>query len=117
MLICALFGMPELNAWNIRTSELRALNIEYFCCVRGEACDSSFIYNYYDSFGISKFLYIYNDIYNITTIIIGIYNNNFYHKRRREYCYSTIGIAIHTLSSQNNSELMIARRDMVDAKQ
>ena len=29
MLICALFGMRELNTSDFRTSELRALNIEY----------------------------------------------------------------------------------------
>ena len=39
-LICALFGMRELNTSNFRTSELRALNIEYFRYVRGKACNS-----------------------------------------------------------------------------
>ena len=37
MLICALFGMRDLNTQNFLTSELRALNIEYFRYVRGEA--------------------------------------------------------------------------------
>ena len=42
MLICALFGIRELNTSDFRTSELRALNIEYFRYVRGEAYNSSF---------------------------------------------------------------------------
>ena len=47
MLICALFGMHELDTSNFQTSELRALNIEYFRYVRGEACDSSFKPTFY----------------------------------------------------------------------
>ena len=47
MLICALFGMHELDTSNFQTSKLRALNIEYFRYVRGEACDSSFMPTFY----------------------------------------------------------------------
>ena len=47
MLICALFGMHELDTSNFQTSELRALNIEYFRYVRGEVCDSSFKPTFY----------------------------------------------------------------------
>ena len=41
MVICALFGMQELNASNFQTSELCALNIEYFHYMHGKACGSS----------------------------------------------------------------------------
>ena len=47
MLICALFGMHELDTSNFQTSKLRALNIEYFRYVRGEACHSSFMPTFY----------------------------------------------------------------------
>ena len=47
MLICALFGMQELDASNFQTSALRALKIEYFRYVHGEACDSSFKPTFY----------------------------------------------------------------------
>ena len=42
MLICALFGMQELNASNFQTSELCALNIEHFRYMHGKACGSYF---------------------------------------------------------------------------
>ena len=56
----------NLNASNFRTSELRALNIEYFHYVRGEAYNTV-----YNSFMLSP------PFKNIFTIMI-FYNNNNY---------------------------------------
>ena len=55
----------------------------------------------------------YHNYYQLLLLLIffiKLYNNRYI---RGEYDYSTIGIAIRTLSSNNNSELMIAQCDMV----